>query len=133
MIDPQKIERDIVCKIEAFGDKLGKLLVWVLSENAVQGPSPPMLGADCTIVVAPDKKVRVFEAFYADLYTSQNPSIDYCDTFFSTINLLTINEERRTTLNSPIFIVEVYEAMQGLKSTKAPAPDGFMAELYKNN
>uniref|UniRef100_A0A3Q0RT11 Uncharacterized protein n=1 Tax=Amphilophus citrinellus TaxID=61819 RepID=A0A3Q0RT11_AMPCI len=47
------------------------------------------------------------------------------------INLPKLNDEQAATLDSPLSSSEFYEAIQHLPDNKAPGPDGFPAEFYK--
>ena len=49
----------------------------------------------------------------------------------SNINLPKLQPEQAMALDSPLLIGELHEALQHMPSNKAPGPDGFPAEFYK--
>lgn len=50
---------------------------------------------------------------------------------FSQLSLPTISTEQQTNLNSPISRKEVLTAIKTLQNGKAPGPDQFCSEYYK--
>lgn len=53
------------------------------------------------------------------------------ESFFSNLTLPTPNDTQRMDLNRPITSEEVTEAVRILQSGKAPGPDGFSSEFFK--
>lgn len=51
--------------------------------------------------------------------------------FFSRFNLPSLTEDHRSTLNSPIYMKKVLDAIKGLQSGKAAKPNGLGSEFYK--
>ena len=53
------------------------------------------------------------------------------ENLFSKIELPTISEEQRSLLTAPITEEEIMFAIKNLQNGKAPGPDGFCSEFYK--
>ncbi len=51
--------------------------------------------------------------------------------FLTPLGLPTLSEDQVTSLDQPITVKEIAEAIQNLPSGKAPGPDGFTTEFYK--
>ena len=80
----------------------------------------------------PDVINNAFRDIYKTLYASQNdPSDSNIDQFLSNINLPKLQTEQTMALDSPLSIGELHEALQHMPSKKAPGPDGFPSEFYK--
>uniref|UniRef100_A0A3B3HTW8 Reverse transcriptase domain-containing protein n=1 Tax=Oryzias latipes TaxID=8090 RepID=A0A3B3HTW8_ORYLA len=74
----------------------------------------------------------VFKNFYQSLYSSQiNPSDNDINSFLNSIDLPRPTEEQITALESPFTKEELHKALTNMPSKKAPGPDGFPAEFYK--
>ncbi len=76
---------------------------------------------------------KVFAEFYERLYTSEQPAeaLMLMENFFSNLTLPKPNDEQKSDLNKPITSEEVNEAVCILQSGKAPGPDGFSSEFFK--
>ena len=64
-----------------------------------------------------------------DIYHKMIPPDSKIDQFLSNINLPKLQHEQAMALDSPLSIGELHEAH--MPSNKAPGPDGFPAEFYK--
>ena len=53
------------------------------------------------------------------------------DAFFSSLNLQSLSEDQKSTLDAHISRKEVLGDIKGLKSGKVPGPDGLSSEVYK--
>lgn len=51
--------------------------------------------------------------------------------FLTPLGLPTLSEDQVISLDQPITVEEIAEAIRSLPSGKAPGPDGFTAEFYK--
>ena len=74
-----------------------------------------------------------FKVFYHNLFTSEQPSdaSALMDRFFAQLSLPALPAENKLVLNSPISSEEVAYAIRNLQNGKAPGPDGFSSEFYK--
>ena len=53
------------------------------------------------------------------------------NTYFVSLNFPTLSDDQKTSLEAPISKKEVFSAIKGLQSGKAPGPDGLSSEFYK--
>lgn len=75
---------------------------------------------------------QVFYNFYNKLYTPEiNSNQESIDSFLDSINLPQLNELQKNKLELPISQDELFAALQRMPNNKAPGPDGFPAEFYK--
>uniref|UniRef100_A0A669DGZ9 Reverse transcriptase domain-containing protein n=1 Tax=Oreochromis niloticus TaxID=8128 RepID=A0A669DGZ9_ORENI len=79
------------------------------------------------------KKInKIFRDFYETLYTPQiNPSKNEIDQFLDNITLPKLLDTQAMALDSPLMPGELQEALISMPNNKAPGPDGFPAEFYK--
>ena len=76
---------------------------------------------------------KVFGAYYNQLYESNQPVPDqkFSDLFLSDLVQPEFTDLQRETLNGPMTEQEVKAALHSLQAGKAPGPDGFGCEFYK--
>ena len=120
-------------KMYEHGDKPGKYLAY-LTKKRVESQSIAAL-CDAQGNGMYDNKLinNTFKAFYHNLYTSElpNEASVLMDLFFAPLRLPTVAPEDRLILNSPISREEVINAIKLMQNGKAPGPDGFCSEFYK--
>lgn len=77
---------------------------------------------------------KVFEAYYNQLYESNQPVPDqkFSDLFLSNMARPEFTDLQKETLNGPITEREVKAALHSLQAGKAPGPDRFGCEFYKD-
>ena len=66
--------------------------------------------------------------YKSELQTDKTEKID---NFFSSLNLPSLSEDQKASLEAPISKKEVLCAIKELQSGKAPDPGGFSCEFYK--
>lgn len=77
---------------------------------------------------------KQFHNFYSELYTSDHPiDLGLMDTFFENLEIPNVSEDSRETLDDPITLDEIKNAITCMQSGKCPGPDGFPTEFYKKN
>uniref|UniRef100_A0AAR2JRJ2 Reverse transcriptase domain-containing protein n=1 Tax=Pygocentrus nattereri TaxID=42514 RepID=A0AAR2JRJ2_PYGNA len=121
-------------RLENFehGNKSGKFLANQLKLNKEKTAIHSIKDSVGNITHDPQQINNSFKDFYEALYSSQiNPSDAETEEFLNDINLPKLNEDQITTLDSPFSSSEFYKAIQHLPNNKAPGPDGFPAEFYK--
>lgn len=72
-----------------------------------------------------------FKKFYEDLYSSGAGDGPEIDSVLMNLDMPTISEAARGKLEQLIVVGEIDQALKGMKSGKAPGPDGFPIEFYK--
>ena len=83
------------------------------------------------LVTEPKEVNATFRTFYEELYTSEvihDPEV--CDDFLSRLRLPSLSEANAETLDRPISLIELKEAVQGMRKGKSPGLDGIPPELY---
>ena len=114
------------------GNKSSKLLANLLKQNKEKCTISSIKTSNGTISQDPQEINNTFREFYQTLYSSQkNPSDLDIDTFLNTINLPKLTEEQIQSLEAPILIEELHKALQHMSDGKAPGPDGYPVEFYK--
>lgn len=76
--------------------------------------------------------LKVFEAFYKNLYKSDSPNPVLISSYLR-LNRLTnpITDSHKEFLDQPILAQEMITAIKSAKLNKAPGPDSFSSEFYK--
>nr|XP_057934911.1 F-box only protein 8 isoform X1 [Doryrhamphus excisus] len=121
-------------RLEKFehANKSGKFLANQLKLNKEKNSISSIRNSEGNITHLPEEINSVFRDFYKRLYTPQiNPSDPDIETFLSTIELPKLEKNQVTTLDLPISLTDLYDALQEMPNNKAPGPDGFPAEFYK--
>ena len=73
-----------------------------------------------------------FNSFYRQLYESESPGDEtQMDAFFQKLDLPTISPNYNQTLDAPLTLAEIKEAISSTNSGKSPGPDGYPVEFYK--
>lgn len=120
-------------KMYEHGDKVGRYLSYLTKKKADSQIISSVI--DSLGKQAFDTKTinNTFKTFYENFYKSglQTDNIEKIDTFFSSLNLPSLSADQKTSLQAPISKKEVLDAIKGLQSGKAPGPDGFSSEFYK--
>uniref|UniRef100_A0A8C6LNV0 Reverse transcriptase domain-containing protein n=1 Tax=Nothobranchius furzeri TaxID=105023 RepID=A0A8C6LNV0_NOTFU len=84
------------------------------------------------IVYGPERINNTFRDFCQTLYSPQiNPSDIEINEFLDRIILPKLSDSQATVLDSPLTSAELQEALKSMPNRKAPGPDGFPAEFYK--
>uniref|UniRef100_A0A3B3I4T3 Reverse transcriptase domain-containing protein n=1 Tax=Oryzias latipes TaxID=8090 RepID=A0A3B3I4T3_ORYLA len=113
-------------------NKSGKFLANQLKINKEKSTITSIMDQTGNVTHDPVKINNAFKDFYQNLYTPQiNPSEQSINSFLNNINLPKLNEDQITNLDSPLSLSELHEALLLMPNGKAPGPDGFPAEFYK--
>uniref|UniRef100_A0A8C5HQA3 Reverse transcriptase domain-containing protein n=1 Tax=Gouania willdenowi TaxID=441366 RepID=A0A8C5HQA3_GOUWI len=76
---------------------------------------------------------NIFHDYYQNLYSSNlNPDPEDIKTFLNKLNLPQLTIDQKTTLDSPLTLQELQNALDSMSTGKAPGPDGFPAEFLKH-
>lgn len=83
------------------------------------------------VVNDPAKINYEFKHFYQHLYSSEAQFTKAnLDSFFEDLDLLKLTEKQIKTLDSPIILDELHDALKEMKCGKSPGCDGIPPELY---
>uniref|UniRef100_A0A3B3HAI8 Reverse transcriptase domain-containing protein n=1 Tax=Oryzias latipes TaxID=8090 RepID=A0A3B3HAI8_ORYLA len=121
-------------RLERFdhSNKSGKYLANQLKINKEKTTISSVIDLTGNATHDPAAINSVFKNFYQSLYSSQiNPSDNDINSFLNSIDLPRPTEEQITALESPFTKEELHKALTNMPSKKAPGPDGFPAEFYK--
>lgn len=115
------------------GDKPGRYLANLSKKKRASQMIESIL--DESGACSSDPKIinAAFRNFYTNLYQSEqtNNSETLMDAFFSELDIPTISQDQKSKLNAPISTAELLEAIQLLRTGKAPGSDGLGSEFYK--
>ena len=129
------VERQLrQCRQHFFeqGDKAGRLLAQQARATSASRLIPQIRSPDGNLTSNPADINRSFLEFYANLYTSECPSIPTPTT--NPLNFLTypkIDDTISRGMGGPISILEIREAIKSMQNGKSPGPDGYTVEFYK--
>lgn len=114
-----------------YGEKPGRALAYSLrqmSTSYVIG----QIESETGLVSDPSDVNRQFSEFYSKLYSSEEPSDqNTMKSFFADLDLPTVDETIRESLDDPFSLEEINHAIRCMQSGKCPGPDGFPTEFYK--
>lgn len=117
-----------------LGDKCSKLLAGKLKERSSTTYIPHIKGRDGQLIALPKDIAKTFGEFYSSLYNltppSSSPSV--LEEYLSSSCLARLPSPVRSSLEAPITIEELMTVIKTVKSGKAPGPDGFTLQYYKN-
>lgn len=120
-------------RLYEFGDKPGKFLA-NLARNRSDSQTIVSITNDNGVRSFDTKSInKEFELFYSTLYKSEQPddALALMQFFFSNLDLPQVTEDQKLQLNAPITKEEALLALKSMPSGKAPGPDGFGCEFYK--
>uniref|UniRef100_A0A8K9V8C7 Reverse transcriptase domain-containing protein n=1 Tax=Oncorhynchus mykiss TaxID=8022 RepID=A0A8K9V8C7_ONCMY len=131
--DAEKKMRFVRQKLYEHGDKPGKYLAYLAKKRADSQSIATITDSDGNHLYENKLISDSFKTFYTNLYASELPNDAHklMENFFCKIELPTISEEQRPLLNAPITKEEIMFAIKNLQNGKAPGPDGFCSEFYK--
>lgn len=114
------------------GNKSSKLLANLLKRNKEKCTIASVKTHNDIITQDPQEINNTFREFYQRLYSSQiNPSDSDIEKFLNTIDLPKLTDEQTQHLEAPLSIEELHQGLQQMPDGKAPGPDGYPAEFYK--
>ncbi len=115
-----------------YGNKSGQFLANQLKINKEKTTICAVKDLTGDTVYDPERINNTFRDFYESLYSPQiNPSKDEIDQFLDNITLPKLTDNQAMALDSPLTSDELQEALNSMPNKKAPGPDGFPAEFYK--
>ncbi len=115
-----------------YGNKSGQFLANQLKINKEKTAICAVKDLTGDTVYDPERINNTFRDFYKSLYSPQiNPSKDEIDQFLDNITLPKLSDNQAMALDSPLTSDELQEALNSMPNKKAPGPDGFPAEFYK--
>lgn len=117
-----------------LGDKCSKLLAGKLKERSSTTYIPYIKGRDGQLIALPKDIAKMFGEFYSSLYNLTPPSTSpsVLEEYLSSSCLARLPSLIRSSLEAPITMEELTTVIKTVKSGKAPGPDGFTLQYYKN-
>lgn len=120
------------------GNKPGKLLASQIKEYHSKTHIPflyhPTIKQKLT---DPQAIANAFSIFYSNLYNLKDdklttqPDNSSIQKFLDSVQLPKLSDAQLITLNAPFTSSEIGKAIDTLSNNKAPRPDGFVGEYYK--
>lgn len=113
-------------------DKIGKLLA-----NQLRGFRAkqliPGIRTDSGCTTSDQKLINEkFQIFYSNLYSSDcTADVTAMETFFSNLNMPSLSQDLRHSLEAPITQKEIIAAITSMQSGKSPGPDGLSSDFLK--
>lgn len=120
-------------RLHEQGDKAGRYLASLTKKKSDSKMIPSIVNNTGRQTFDHVAINNTFKNFYENLYYSdlKQDTSDVMDTFFSSLNLPKLADDHKSKINAPITKEEVLAAISALHSGKAPGPDGFSSEYYK--
>ena len=114
------------------GDKPSKLLASQLRHKAASRIISQIRLPDSSSTQDHQAINNCFKEFYTKLYSSDSaPDRNLLDTFFSNLNIPTIDSDSKERLEQNLTLEEINNSIMSLQSGKAPGADGFPTDFYK--
>lgn len=114
------------------GERAGKLLAWCIKTLQQERTIGEITNANGEKISNPHKINGLFESYYSHLYTTEcQATTESFTKFFDSIKMPSLSEEAKATLDCPITINELSEAIDKMKGGKAPGQDGIPMDFYK--
>lgn len=110
------------------GERASRLLSHQLRQYSAANHITEIQATDGTIKSDPKDINDQFKTFYSSLYTSDG---SHDNSFVESLDLPTINDGDKASLEEPISVAEIGRAIKLMKNRKAPGPDGYPIEFYK--
>lgn len=120
-------------KLYEAGDKPGRYLANLVKKRADSQTIVSIIESNGVRSFDTKTINNQFALFYTNLYKSEQPdnALYLTRQFFADLRLPQATEEHRLLLNAPITREEALVALKSMPSGKAPGPDGFGCEFYK--
>lgn len=117
------------------GDKTGKLLANYIKHKECSSIIPSVRSSRGDIFTTATDINNTFKEFYIDLYKSASSSLTDEDIsrFLEPLDLPKLSNEQKQLLDSDITLEEVIEVIRALPTGKAPGPDGFPTDFFKEH
>ena len=111
-----------------FGEKSSKYF-FNLEQNIAARKNRFKLRDNTGITSDPKRILEIQRSYYAHLFKSSNTKID--EEYLASAELPTITNEQQELCNRDINLIEIKEAIEGMKNNKSPGSDGIPIEWYK--
>lgn len=117
-----------------LGDKCSKMLAGKLKEKGKSAYVPHIKGENGQMISLPKDIAQRFREYYSSLYNLKSipASRDSMEEYLSSARLFRLSSPDRNSLEAPITIEELSAVIKTVKHGKAPGPDGFTIQYYKN-
>lgn len=131
------LEQEIDCNLNILksrnfenANKPGKLLAWQIKKRQIKRLINRLKIGETT--TDDPKKIRQdFVEYYRKLYKKGKERLEDIEQYLKFHKIPGITEAQRETLNAPITMIEIKNAIKNAKSGKLPGPDGIPAEVSK--
>lgn len=115
-----------------YGEKANRLLAHQLRRRAASRLIPQIKDHSGKLISDPDGINETFKSFYSVLYSSEFPyDTSAMTSFLHDLVVPTVDPAVINTLDTPLGIEEIIQAIQTMQNNKAPGPDGFPTEFFK--
>lgn len=119
-------------KYYEVGGKSAKLLAYKLKKQQLESTIHKIRDPNTNTVISKlDNIQKTFLDFYEQLYTQPKVEESLIKYFLNSITVPKVREEQNKCLISEITEIEIKKAISDSKTCKAPGPDGFPSEWYK--
>ncbi|XP_041430893.1 uncharacterized protein LOC108700058 isoform X3 [Xenopus laevis] len=114
------------------GEKNGKILAYLTRSQTPTNTIPKIVSPSGVTVTNPSQIANSFAEYYQDLNASQvDYTADQLMAYLDAIPFPQLTPHSVTSLNAPITLVEVQDAIASLHPNKTPGPDGLPSDWYK--
>lgn len=118
-------------KIYEHRDKAGKYLAYLTKKKSDLQTISSVVDEDGKQAFDTITINNTFRSFYEKLYESEihSDASELMEEFLSSLELPSLSEDHKLTLNAPITRKEVLDDIKGLQSGKVPGPDRLCSEF----
>ena len=113
------------------GSKPSYLLASKIRYNEGLADIPSIINEAGTLVHDPSLINLEFQKFYKTLYTSDITNTEELEHFFIGLDLPHLSLIEAETLEAPITLNEIYDALKSMNAGKSPGLDGIPPEMYQ--
>ena len=119
-------------KFYEHGEKAGKLLAHQIRQSSATSAIPEINTSTGERTTNPIEVNKQFKQYYEALYTSESTADpSSIQAFLDGLTIPEITPEARVQIDKHISTGDVLQAIKSMQSGKAPGPDGFSIEIYK--
>ncbi|KAJ1136101.1 hypothetical protein NDU88_002519 [Pleurodeles waltl] len=120
-----------MARLQAEGDRSGRLLAWLLREDRRCPPIGSIITGVGAIATTQVNINDAFREYYTQLYTkSTSCTIQQLESFLADSPLPQLTNTDRESLEAPITLGELNKALEQLPRNKVPGTDGLPSEYY---
>lgn len=131
----QKAEKNILTSRQVYyehGDKAGRLLALQLRQQSAEQMIPEIDTGAGSVSRNPRAINDQFKQYYSALYQSEvdiDPSEFH--SFLDSLDVPKLAPDAQSTLEQPLTLEEITNAIKSSQTGRAPGPDGFPIEFYR--